>query len=218
MAAVLVILSRPRPRALLTAYVLGSFVASLLIGVGVVALLKSSHTFTGRNSSSRPTLEIVVGVIILLSEAWLSSARSAAVRQRSSEWLADRRRRKVARSARKPGRSARILNRGSVGLVAALGVAMHLPGLLYLVALGDIAAANLTGADTVTVLIAFNVVMLAPIELPLLGCIFDPQATEQKVTAIDAFIRRHQRRELLIVGGLAGGYLIISGLITLISR
>ncbi len=59
--------------------------------------------------------------------------------------------------------------------------------------------------------------MLAPIELPLLGCMFDPEATQQKVQAIDAFIRHHRRRELLIVGGVAGGYLIISGLITLLT-
>ncbi len=217
MAAVLVILNRPNPRALLMAYVVGSFIASVLIGIGVVALLKSSHVFTPNHASSRPTFEIAVGVIILISEAWLSSARSAAVRRRSSEWLASRRQRKAERSSDAPSRSARILNRGSVGLLAALGVATHLPGLLYLVALGDIAAANRGAPETLVVLIAFNLVMLAPIELPLLGCIVDLQATQEKVKTIDGFIRSHQRRELLIAGAGAGCYLIISGVITLIS-
>jgi Sap, sulfolipid-1-addressing protein len=215
MAAVLVILSRPNPRVLMTAYVVGSFVASVLIGFSVAALLQTSHVFTQRHRSSRPTFEIVVGIVILISEAWLRSARSEAVRRRSSEWLATRRERKAAGTAGQPSRTTAILNRGSVGLVAALGVAMHLPGLLYLVALGDMAAANLTATQTLAVLIAFNVVMLAPIELPLIGCIVDPEATQRKVTAIDLFIRTHQRRELLIGGALAGGYLIISGLITL---
>jgi hypothetical protein len=216
MAAVLVILSRPNPRALMAAYVVGSFIASLVVGIGVVALLKSSHAFTERQSSSRPSFQIIVGVIILISEAWLSSARSAAVRRRSSEWLAARRQRKAERSAGKPSRSAQVLSTGSVGLVAALGVAMHLPGLLYLVALGDIAAANLGQVKSVLVLIGFNVVMLAPIELPLLGCILDPDATQRRVTEIDEFVRRHQRRELLIVGALAGGYLVIGGIVELV--
>jgi hypothetical protein len=216
MAAVLVILGRPNPRALMTAYVVGSFIASLLIGIGVVALLRSSDVFTERQSSSRPSFEIVVGVIILISEVWLSSARSAAVRRRSSEWLAARRHRKAERSAGKPSRSAQILSRGSVGLVATLGVAMHLPGLLYLVALSEMAAANLGRAETVLVLIGFNVVMLAPIELPLVGCILDPDATQRRVKAIDNFIRRHQRRELLIGGALAGGYLVIGGILELV--
>ena len=215
MAAVLVILSRPNPRALMTAYVVGSFITSVLVGIGVVALVKSSGVFTQRHSSSRPTFEIVVGVIILISEVWLSSARSAAVRRRSSEWLAARRQRKAERSAGKPSRSAQILSRGSVGLIAALGVAMHLPGLLYVVALGDMAAAHLGGPETVLVLIGFNLVMLAPIELPWLGCILDPDATQRRVTAIDEFIRRHQRREALIGGAVAGGYLVISGLVGL---
>lgn len=216
MAAVLVILSRPNPRALMIAYVAGSFVASCAIGIAVVALLKTSHAFSAPHSDTRPAFDICVGVIILISEAWLSSARSAAVRQRSSEWLAARRRRKAERSAGRPSRSARILDRGSVGLVAALGVAMHLPGLLYLVALGDMAAARLGTVETVLVLIGFNVVMLAPIELPLFGCIFDPEATQRRVKAIDDFIHTHERRGLLIVGALAGGYLVISGVLALI--
>jgi Sap, sulfolipid-1-addressing protein len=216
-AAVLVILNRPNPRTLMVAYVVGSLIASLLIGIGVVALLKSSHAFTQHHASSRPKFEIAVGVIILISESWLSSSRSAAVRRRSSEWLASRRQRKAVHASSAPSRSARILSRGSVGLVAALGVAMHLPGLLYLVALGDIGAANLGTPETLAVLIGFNLVMLAPIELPLLGCIVDPHATQEKVKAIDSFIRSHERRELLIVGAVAGGYLIIGGVITLIS-
>ncbi|HEY2202318.1 MAG TPA: GAP family protein [Solirubrobacteraceae bacterium] len=215
-AAVLVILSRPNPRTLMTAYVVGSFIASVSIGIGLVALLKSSHVFTQRQTSSRPTFEIVVGVIILISELWLSSARSEAVRRRSSEWLAARRQRKAERSGGKPSRSARILGKGSVGLVAALGVAMHLPGLLYLVALSEIAGAHLGRAETVLVLIAFNLVMLAPIELPWLGCILDPKETQRRVTSIDDFIRRHQRREALIAGAVAGGYLVISGIAGLV--
>jgi hypothetical protein len=215
MAAVLVILSRPRPIALLTAYVVGSFTASVLIGLGAVALLRSSHGFTVSHSTSRPTFQITVGVIILISEAWLSSTRSEAIRQRSTEWLAERRQRAVERSAERPSRSAEILNEGSVGLVAALGVAMHLPGLLYLVALADMAAAKLSPPDTVIVLIAFNLLMLAPIELPLLGCILSPDATQRRVKAIDDYIHSHRRRELLIVGALTGGYLIVSGALAL---
>ena len=215
MAAVLVILSRPNPRALMTAYVVGSFMASVAIGGAVLVLLKTSHAFTGPHSSSRPAFDIAVGVIILISEAWLSSARSAAVRQRSSEWLAARRERKAQRAGSRPSRSAQILNQGSTGLVAALGVAMHLPGLLYLVALGDMAASSLSTAETVLVLVGFNLVMLSPIELPLLGCIVDPEATQRRVKAIDDFIRSHQRRELLIVGALTGGYLVVSGVVAL---
>lgn len=216
MAAVLVILSRPNPRALMTAYVVGSVTASVAIGGAIVALLKTSHAFTVRQSSSRPAFDICVGVIILISEVWLSSARSAPVRQRSSEWLAARRQRKAQRAAGRPSRSAQILDKGSVGLVATLGVAMHLPGLLYLVALGDVAAAHLTTVETVLVLVGFNLVMLAPIELPLLGCIVDPEATQRRVKAIDDFIRSHRRRELLIVGALTGGYLVIGGVVALV--
>jgi hypothetical protein len=215
-AAVLLILHRPQPTSLLAAYVAGSLAASMLVGIAVVAILNATDAFTpGERGTSRPILYIVAGVLILASTAFLQSERSAELRRRSAERLARRRVRRQERRSAGPSRTERILNRGSIGLVAALGVAMHLPGLLYLVALGDIASTNLDAAETVIVLILFNLVMLLPIELPLLGCLIDPAATESAVKRFDALIHSHQRAAFVIASIAAGGYLIVSGVLAL---
>jgi hypothetical protein len=217
MAAVLVILRRPRPVTLLAAYVIGSFVTSVLVGVGIVAGLTATSLLTHHHRAGNPILDISIGVVILISSAWLNSERSAALRRRAAERYAQRRERRAARRGDEPSRSARALSHGSPRLVAALGVMMHLPGLLYLAALGTIANANVSFADGLVLIVVFNLVMLAPIELPLLGAIVAPEATERIVARANAFIKLHTRAGLLGLSVLAGGYLIVSGIVELVA-
>jgi len=208
-AAVLVILNRPRAVALLAGYAIGSFVTSVAVGFGIIAVFDATGTFSRPTSSANAFVDLVAGALILLSTAWLRSSRSARWRQRAA---ARRAARKARRRAPSRGRMTRLLRGGSVGIVTALGAAMHLPGLLYLVALADIAHAQLTTAAALAVLVAFNVVMLLPIELPLLAAIRDPAWTREAVARVDAFGRRHERTGLLLVALVAGGYLVASGL------
>ena len=216
-AAVLVIISRPHPLGLLTGYVVGSFAMSVLIGIAVVAGLAASTLFTPRHRASLPVLDIVFGVLILVSAAWLHSARSADVRHHASERHARRRAEREARREGRPSRTAQILASGSISLVTALGAAMHLPGLLYLAALGTIAHANLSTVHALILLLAFNLVMLTPIELPLAGYAFAPEATQAAIARLDAHIRNHRTEGLLLGSLLAAAYLIISGILGLVS-
>ena len=214
-AAVLVILNRPRASALLTAYVIGSVLASVAVGIGIVLLLHAAGTFDPKGSSANPIFDIAIGLIILLSTAYFVSDRSERLRRRAREERAARKARRAAKP-HKPSRTAAMLAKGSVGAVAALGVAMHMPGLLYLVALTDIAHADLGTARALVVLLVFNVIMLLPIELPLVSFVAKPDWTQRKLERIDAYLKANERR--LLVGGalLTGGYLIVTGFIGLL--
>ena len=215
-AAVLVILHRPHPVRLLAAYLAGSFLASLTVGALILAGLNASGIFGARSSTATPILDIVIGAVILTSAAWLSSERSMEVRRRA---VARRERHRAAQLAKRggqPGASARIINRGSVALLLALGAAMHLPGLLYLDALAKLSHQNQSTSRTVLALFIFNVIMLAPLELPLAGFVLDAPRTEQMVTALNSFIRQHRRSGLLAACVAVGGYLVLSGVIALI--
>ena len=216
-AAVLVILSRPRPVRLLSAYVTGSFLTSVVVGIVIVAGLTATSLVAASHHAGYPIFEISIGVLILLSAAWLHSERSAALRRRASERRARRKTQKARGQGAKPSRSSQILSTGSVGLVAAIGVAMHLPGLLYLSALAEITHANVSSGRALLLIVLFNIVMLAPIELPLLGYITAPQRTEQTVRTVNSLIQEHRAEGLLLLSALAGGYLIVSGVIALTS-
>ena len=93
---------------------------------------------------------------------------------------------------------------------------MHLPGLLYLDALAKLSHQNQSASRTVLALFIFNVIMLAPLELPLAGFVLDARRTEQMVTALNSFIRQHRRSGLLAACVAVGGYLVLSGVIALI--
>jgi MFS family permease len=216
-AAVLVILNRPHPRGLLTGYVVGSFAMSMLIGIVVVAGLAATSLLTPRHGASLPVLDIALGVLILISAAWLRSPRSAEARRRASMRHERRRAEKQARRADRPSRAAEVLASGSVGLVTALGAAMHLPGLLYLAALGTIAHASLSTVHGIVLLLLFNLVMLTPIELPLAGYIVAPEPTRDAIERVDAYIKVHRTEGILLGAILAAGYLIISGIVGLVA-
>jgi hypothetical protein len=214
-AAVLVILSRPRAFALLTGYVAGSFVMSVVAGIAIVAGLTATHAFSPRHSASLPVVDIVIGMLILLSAAWLRSDRSAGLRRRAAERRARRRAEKTARRGERESRASRVLSGGSVGLVTLVGAAMHLPGLLYFAALANIAHADVSSGHSLILLVLFNLVMLAPIELPLLGYLIAPEWTQDVVARIDAVIKDHWDEGLLLASLVAGGYLIVSGVVAL---
>jgi Sap, sulfolipid-1-addressing protein len=215
-AAVLLILNRPRPVRLLAGYVAGSFVMSMLIGIAVVAGLAATTLLAPRRAGL-PVLDIAIGVLILVSAAWLRSPRSADVRSRASARRARRREQRQARRADRPSRAAQILASGSIGLITALGAAMHLPGLLYLAGLGTIAHANVSTAHAILLLLVFNVVMLTPIEIPLAGCLVAPDRTREALDRIDTFARDHRTEGFLLGSVLAAGYLIISGIAGLVA-
>ena len=217
MAVVLVILRRPRAVRLLSAYVIGSFVASVLVGIGIVAGLDATSLGARRKTTPISIFDITIGVVILVIAAWLHSDRSGAVRKRAAERLARRKAQKNARNCDKPSWSSQILSSGSAVRLATLGVAMHLPGLLYLAALGYIAHLNVSTARGLLLIVLFNLVMLAPIELPLLGYIVAPQRTEDTVRSTNSFIDEHRGKGLLLLSAIAGGYLILAGLVGLVS-
>jgi hypothetical protein len=216
-AAVLVILNRPHPLGLLAGYVAGSFAMSVLIGIAVIAGLAATTLLEPRHRASLPAVDIALGVLILVSAAWLRSSRSAQARRRASERRARRRAEKQARREGRPGRTSRLLTSGSIGIVTALGAAMHLPGLLYLAALGTIAHADVSTSHAVIVVVLFNLVMLTPIELPLAGYLLAPEPTQDAVMRLDAFIRDHRTEGVLLGSALGGGYLVISGILSLVS-
>jgi len=215
-AAVLVILTRQRAFALLTAYTVASVAASVAVGIAIVLLLGEAGTFDPKHGAeANHVLDVAMGLIILLSTAWIVSAKSARIRALALEKHEEHKARKAAKP-HKPSRTAEMLAKGSVGAVAVLGVAMHMPGLMYLVALADIAHADLEVVEALIVLLIFNLIMLLPIELPLLAYGFRPEWTERTLKRMNAYVHTHERALLLWAAVIAGGYLIVAGVIGLL--
>jgi hypothetical protein len=163
--------------------------------------------------------DLVVGGLALLLAVALATRADERVRER-------RARRKVAAgtaekapaeepsdSPSKEPWSERILARGSAPLVFAAALAINLPGAAYLIGLKDIAAAGHSDATKVIMILAFNVIMFALAEIPLVGLVFAPESTRERVERINAWLSGHGRQIGIGLCGSFGVYLIVRGIV-----
>ena len=219
LAAVVILLSQPRPRRLITAYLAGGMAISITVGLGIVFALEGSKAVTSSRSGLSWGADLAAGGLALLLAVALATRADDRVRRR-------RARRKVAAgtsteapaegpespSSKEPW-SQRILARGSVPIVFAAALAINLPGAAYLIALKDIAAGGHSPTTEVIMIVAFNVIMFALAEIPLLGLIFAPERTHDLVGRGNAWLSGHGRQVAVVLCALLGVYLIARGIV-----
>jgi hypothetical protein len=205
LAMVVILLGREDPRPVLGAYVTGALIISLAAGGLIIAALEAGNAVGGSDHTVSPTVDISIGVVALLLLWVLLTDRDRRLRER----------RKHKQSAKPDdGRdpwSKRILDRESVTLTFFLGMALSLPGALYLVALKDIAAADESTAVVVVQLVLFNVVMFALAEAPLVGYLVAPDRTRAVVAGFNGWLGDHSRQIAIALCGAAGVLLIARG-------
>src|SRR5262245_43357724 len=151
LAISIVLLGMPNPRPLLLGYLGGALTASIGSGLAIVFVLGATDAVGSSHPTASPAVDVAGGILVLALGLLIATGRLQRFRDR----------RRAARGPRepRPSWSSRILSRGSVPL--AFGVAMVLsvvPGLLYLVALKDIAAGGYGPAVKVILVVAFNLV------------------------------------------------------------
>ncbi len=103
LAVLIVVLSRPNPRRLLLAYLLGGMLASIAVGFAVVLALSESQLLTGSSPAADPIVNFTVGALALIVAYVLATDRDANFEER-------RRKRRASRPPRDPW-SERILSR-----------------------------------------------------------------------------------------------------------
>ena len=105
------------------------------------------------------------------------------------------------------------LRRPSLATAATAGVATHLPGLIYLVALNAIAARNPGPATALAQVAIYNVLWFA-IPLGALALVLRSPATATAyLNRLTAWARRHQNRLVVALFGALGAYLTAKGLL-----
>jgi hypothetical protein len=204
LTAVVLILTGSKPIQLLIALYAGGLVASVAIGYAIVAGLEGSGAFTGSGSRHvSPGIDLAAGSVALLLAGWLAP-RSAARRNQ----------RRAARRGERPHRDGfpqRLMDRGSTPLTFVIGMVLNLPSGLYLIAVKDVAAKHPSNAAALAALVAFNLVMLAPIEGPLVASLIDPEGTLTRLRSLSAWLGDHGRQLVTGVAAVAGVYLVVRG-------
>ena len=212
LAAVTVMLLLPNPKRLMLGYVLGAYTTSITLGLVIVHSIQGSSFENTSRSTISPAEDIAVGLILLLVAYVLASGRDEPLRER-------RQRRKEEKAAGKEPKEPwvqRMLGRGSPRITFVLGLLLSFPGVSYLDALDHIAKLDPGVLPTVLLVIYFCVMQQLLLELPLLGYVFSPEKTQDRVVRFRAWIEANGRRAAVIGAAVLGILLIVRGVATLL--
>jgi hypothetical protein len=204
LAAVIVILARPHPVRRLVGFLVGGMAISISAGLVIVSSLRSSGSVARSGSATRPAIEIACGVVSL-AIAW------AVWRGHLTRMAAWRRSRHPQRR-RGPSWTDRALGGNSVIVAFAVGVALNLPGVWYLAALTDIAAAEPSVRVEVLMIVLFNVIMFLLVEIPLVFYLVDEERARQLVDSGQQWARVHSQQLAVGVASVVGVWLVAKGI------
>jgi hypothetical protein len=206
-ASTTVMMLLSRPIRLMVSYLAGALITSVTLGLVIVYSFESSGVVKTAQHTLSPAATIALGGLALVMAFVLGTGRH--------EGLVERRR---ARSREKgPSRWQRALGTGSARIAFVVGALLNLPGALYLAGLVRIDHLKDSTAATMALVVAFNVVMLAMLELPLLVFAVAPDWTIKEMDAAKSWMGMHGLRLLVTILGVVGALLVIKGVIELLA-
>jgi Sap-like sulfolipid-1-addressing protein len=204
-AAAVVLLGRPRPASNLRAYLVGGMGFSIAFGVVILLALHGSGALRRPSGPTSAIVEVAAGALLITVAVVAFSGHAV-------QWHP--RRRTQPDDGRRPRQSLqeRALGHDSLWIAWAAGALYSAPGAYYLAGLALLAKLGQPAPINVVAIVAFNVIMFAFIELPLLGFLVAPEKTRTLAQQLNHWMTRHKRTLVGVAAGAAGTYLLVSGL------
>jgi Sap, sulfolipid-1-addressing protein len=214
LGAATVMLLLDHPKRLLLGYLCGALFTSLTLGMVIVfAVDGSSGATSTAQSTLSPAMDLTLGGLLLLVAYLIRPGRVPKETGRLSE---RRRRRAEKKKDKGPPKWQQKLSQGTAKTTFVIGALLTLPGASYIIGLGHIADKNASVAATVAIVLGFNVIMLALLEVPLLAFTFAPEWTPDAIDRFKTWFNRNSKvlafRGALVIGAL----LIVKGTIELL--
>ncbi len=216
LAAVTVMMLFPNPKRLMVGYLLGAYTTSITLGLVIVFTLQGSSTESTSKHTISPLEDIVVGLLAVLIAFVLGTGRDQPFQQRRQAKKEAKLRAKV--EAGKPTESLplRLLGKGDPKVTFVVGAILSFPGVSYLTALDKINKLNPGTVPTVLLVVGFCLFQQILLEVPLLGYVFAPDSTQDRVNRFKAWMGAKGRSAAVIGAGVIGLILIARGVITLL--
>jgi Sap, sulfolipid-1-addressing protein len=212
LAATTVMLLLPHPKRLLLGYLCGAAMTSVTLGLVIVFALRHAGLTRTTQVTLGPVEDIALGCLALAIALVLRSGRDRKLVERRRERKAEKGKEKQG-----PPRWQQALGRGSARTTFVVGALLTLPGATYITALYRISDENLSDPLTVLVVLAFNVIMLMLLEIPLLAYTFAPDWTPKAVERFKHRLRERGRIWGIRVAATLGLLMIARGLIALLA-
>jgi len=217
LAIVILILTRPHPIRLFTGYLIGGMAMSITVGLLILAFADTSNLGTGSSSSPSPSIDLALGIALLAMSLALATGRDLPGSQRRERRRAGKAEQRAAAAAAghapKESSVKRLIAHDSILLAVAIGVVLSLPSVWYLGALKDIDGGGYSTTSAVGLVLGFNLIMFALIEIPLAFYLLTPDRAAAAVARFDRWTHNHKRRIGVWATGVAGAALAIDGLL-----
>jgi hypothetical protein len=201
LAALYALLSASHPQRVLVAYIVAGFTFSVAVGVLVVAAFDGAGIEYGGTAAAH-VVELLAGVAALGFAVGVWSGRAQ---------LPSRGDTPAAQSAM-VGR----LQHPSVGAAAVAGIATHLPGFFYLVALNAIVAERNGLLDDIAAVLVFNAIWFGAALASVVYFMVRPGAARRALFRVSSWARGHARGTTIFVFGVVGVYLSVNGVVGLL--
>ncbi len=203
-AAVIALLKTPDPRRTLLFFLVAGFAASMAFGLVIVLVLHGGRVHLG-GSSFTALLNLLAGV----------AALAFAVGYRQGRISVRRREPRATPSNGGAARLARRLRNPSVTTAAVAGVATHIPGLIYVVALNGIAAGDPGPVVAAIQVGIYNALWFAIPLASLALAILRPGKAPEYLERATAWGRAHEQGVVVTTLAGLGVYLTIKGAVEL---
>jgi hypothetical protein len=207
LAAVTLMLTLERPKRLLLGYWLGAILTTITWGLVLVFAVSGSTASTTKHTVS-PAIDITLGALILVMAFVVATGRDHRRRARME------RRREKATEKPVP-RWKRTLSKGSARDTFVIGILLSFPGASFIAGMDQLSKQKIGTTATVLAVIAFGLIELLILEVPLVGYTVRPEWTEAAVKRFSDWLSRRGGRVALIGAFVVGALLIIRGLANL---
>ena len=208
LAAVTLMLALERPKRLLLGYWLGAILTSVTWGLVLVFAVSGSSTASTAKHTVSPAIDITLGAFIVVVAFVVATGRD-----RRRQARIERRREKAA--DKPPPRWKRTLSQGSARDTFVIGILLSFPGASFIAGMDELAKQKIGTAATVFAVIAFCLIQLLILELPLIGYMVKPEWTEDTVKRFSNWLSHRGGRVALIGAFVIGALLIIRGIANL---
>lgn len=207
LAAVVVMLTRPRPARLMLSFLIGGWAMSVTAGLLVLhAFQGSDPKVLGSSDSVHPGAYLLGGVLCLAVAYLMGTERGAALRARRAA------KRPAPAAKAGPSRAERALGGDRATLAFAVGAVINVPGIYYLSALHDIATGDYSNTEQIALIVLFNLVMFALVEIPLVSFAIAPQTTAARVRRFQDLLANNAARIVAVLALAFGLALMAKGI------
>jgi uncharacterized membrane protein YhaH (DUF805 family) len=208
LAAVTLMLTLERPKRLLLGYWLGAMLSIITWGLVLVFAVSGSSTASTTKHTVSPIIEITLGALVLVIVFVVATGRD----RRRQAW-SERRREKAA--GKPPPRWRRTMSKGSLRDTFVIGILLSFPGASFIAGMDQLSKQKIGTTATVLAVVAFALIELIILEVPLIGYTVKPEWTEAAVGRFSDWLKRRGGRVALIGGAVIGALLIIQGIANL---